>query len=53
MDLVSYCIIDLDLDNLTLVCEELRKVETWDVLDVIKEVPAGLEDLYDLMMKQI
>ncbi|KAM6504803.1 hypothetical protein FSOLCH5_015293 [Fusarium solani] len=36
-----------------LVCEELRKVETWDVLDVIKEVPAGLEDLYDRMMQQI
>ncbi|KAJ9419300.1 hypothetical protein FOXG_07279 [Fusarium oxysporum f. sp. lycopersici 4287] len=36
-----------------LVCEELRKIETWDVLEVIKEVPAGLEDLYDRMMQQI
>ncbi|KAH6982481.1 NACHT domain-containing protein [Ilyonectria destructans] len=37
-----------------LICQELRKVsETWDVLDVIKEVPAGLEDLYDRMMQQI
>ncbi|RKK84141.1 Vegetative incompatibility protein HET-E-1 [Fusarium oxysporum] len=36
-----------------LACEELRKVETWDVLDIIKEVPAGLEDLYDRMMQQV
>ncbi|KAH6883570.1 NACHT domain-containing protein, partial [Thelonectria olida] len=37
-----------------LVCQELRDVsEIWDVLDVIKEMPAGLEDLYDRIMQQI
>ncbi|KAH7124420.1 hypothetical protein EDB81DRAFT_912810, partial [Dactylonectria macrodidyma] len=37
-----------------LVCHELRKVSaTWDILDTLKEMPAGLEDLCDQMMEQI
>ncbi|KAH6989845.1 heterokaryon incompatibility protein [Ilyonectria destructans] len=33
-----------------LVCQELSVSETWDALDVVKEVPAGLEALYGRMM---
>jgi hypothetical protein len=36
-----------------LVVQELRKVESWDILDVINEVPAGLEELYRRMIGQI
>lgn len=36
-----------------LVIKELRKVEGWDILDVLEEIPAGLEGLYDQMAEQI
>lgn len=36
-----------------LVVQELRTVPSWDVLDVLEEIPTGLEELYDRMMKQI
>jgi hypothetical protein len=36
-----------------LVVQELRKAESWEVLDVINEAPAGLEELYHRMIKQI
>ncbi|EXA29674.1 hypothetical protein FOVG_18865 [Fusarium oxysporum f. sp. pisi HDV247] len=37
-----------------LVYQELQKIsKIWDVLDVIKEMPTGLEDLYDRMIQQI
>jgi hypothetical protein len=36
-----------------LVMQELEKAESWDPLAVVKEAPAGLQQLYDRMMKQI
>jgi hypothetical protein len=36
-----------------LVVEELKKVETWELLDVVNEAPADLGELYDQMIKQI
>ncbi|ORY58727.1 NACHT domain-containing protein [Pseudomassariella vexata] len=36
-----------------LVVEELRKVESWDVLAVLDEMPLGLEELYRRMIQQI
>lgn len=36
-----------------LVVEELEQVESWDVLEVLEEMPTGLEELYARMMKQI
>jgi hypothetical protein len=36
-----------------LVLQELERVETWDILEVLKEIPAGLQQLYDRMMRQI
>lgn len=36
-----------------LVFQELQHVESWDVLEVLKEIPAGLEALYHRMMQQI
>ncbi|KAJ2971141.1 hypothetical protein NUW58_g9501 [Xylaria curta] len=38
-----------------LVIQELEKpdVESWHVLQIVEEVPAGLEELYALMMNQI
>ncbi|KAL5600870.1 hypothetical protein FOVSG1_006900 [Fusarium oxysporum f. sp. vasinfectum] len=36
-----------------LVVQELKTVESWDVLDVLEEMPMGLEELYARMMKQI
>ena len=36
-----------------LVVQELKKVEIWEVLDVIKEAPPGLEKMYRRMMEQI
>ncbi|RFU32244.1 hypothetical protein B7463_g4094, partial [Scytalidium lignicola] len=36
-----------------LVVQELKKAESFEVLDVINEVPAGLEDLYRRMIDQI
>lgn len=36
-----------------LVVRELKRVESWEVLDVVNEAPAGLEELYRRMMGQI
>ena len=36
-----------------LVFQELEQVDSWDVLQVLKEVPAGLQPLYDRMMSQV
>jgi hypothetical protein len=36
-----------------LVLQELERVEPWDILEVLKEIPAGLQQLYDRMMRQI
>lgn len=36
-----------------LVIQELQKVATWNVLDVLEEMLTGLEELYARMMKQI
>ncbi|CAM1503379.1 Fc.00g081550.m01.CDS01 [Cosmosporella sp. VM-42] len=36
-----------------LVCKELGNTDVWDVLDVIKQIPAGLEALYDRMIQHI
>jgi hypothetical protein len=36
-----------------LVLKELETVESWDVLQVVEEMPTGLEDLYDRMIQQI
>jgi hypothetical protein len=36
-----------------LVVQELREVDSWDVKDVLNEVPAGLDELYGRMMQQI
>jgi hypothetical protein len=36
-----------------LVVEGLKTVASWDVLDVLEEMPSGLEELYARMMKQI
>jgi hypothetical protein len=36
-----------------LVCQELQATEVWEVLEVIKKIPAGLEALYDLMVWHI
>jgi hypothetical protein len=35
------------------VCQELQATEVWEVLDVTKKTPAGLEALYDLMIRHI
>jgi hypothetical protein len=35
------------------VMQELEKPESWDPLAVVKEAPAGLQQLYDRMMEQI
>ena len=37
----------------TLVFKELEKVKRWRVLKVLKKLPAGLEELYDLIMAQV
>jgi hypothetical protein len=36
-----------------LVFQELENVDSWDVLEVLEEMPAGLQQLYDRMMRQI
>ncbi|KAF5230264.1 hypothetical protein FAUST_9885 [Fusarium austroamericanum] len=36
-----------------LVCQELEKTEAWEVLDTLKTIPAGLNDLYDRMIQHI
>ncbi|KAM6504757.1 hypothetical protein FSOLCH5_015252 [Fusarium solani] len=36
-----------------LVVQELKTAESWDVLDVLEEMPMGLEELYGRMLKQI
>jgi hypothetical protein len=36
-----------------LVVQELEKAESWDVLQVVEEVPTGLGELYHRMMDQI
>ncbi|KFA53540.1 hypothetical protein S40293_10316, partial [Stachybotrys chartarum IBT 40293] len=36
-----------------LVYQELEQVEEWDVDDVLKQLPSGLEGLYDQMIQQI
>jgi hypothetical protein len=37
----------------SLVFQELEKVESWDVLQVLEEIPKDLQKLYDRMMGQI
>ncbi|WYZ39544.1 hypothetical protein EsH8_III_001458 [Colletotrichum jinshuiense] len=37
----------------SLVIQELRKVNSWEIEEVIGEVPTGLDALYDRMMRQI
>ncbi|KAH8591892.1 quinon protein alcohol dehydrogenase-like superfamily [Bisporella sp. PMI_857] len=36
-----------------LVLKELEPVESWDVLDVLQEMPLELEPLYDRMLRQV
>jgi hypothetical protein len=36
-----------------LVLQEIERVETWDILEVLKEIPAGLQQLYDRMIRQV
>lgn len=36
-----------------LVCEELRKTHEWQILDVLKDIPPGLKELYTRKMKKI
>ena len=36
-----------------LVCKELEGVRSYDALDVLRQMPSGLKDLYDRMMSQI
>jgi hypothetical protein len=36
-----------------LVLKELEPVESWDVLDVLQEMPSELEPLYDRMLRQV
>ncbi|MDB5821283.1 MAG: hypothetical protein JWQ11_4923, partial [Rhizobacter sp.] len=36
-----------------LVFQELERVESWYILDVLEEIPAGLQRLYDRMMRQV
>ncbi|KAJ4020344.1 hypothetical protein NW761_014796 [Fusarium oxysporum] len=36
-----------------LAVQELKTVKSWDFLDVLEEMPMGLEELYTRMMKQI
>ena len=36
-----------------LVVQELQTANSWDILDVVEEVPVGLEELYDRMISQI
>jgi hypothetical protein len=36
-----------------LVLKELEPVESWDVLDVLQEMPPELEPLYDRMLRQV
>ncbi|KAM0279853.1 hypothetical protein ACHAQH_004404 [Verticillium albo-atrum] len=55
-DAVQQHLIDNSNDTflwVALVCDQLQDVGIWDVEDVVKEIPAGLEDLYHRMMLQI
>jgi hypothetical protein len=36
-----------------LVFRELEEVESWDMLQVLEKMPAGLQQLYDRMMRQV
>ncbi|KAK2038165.1 WD40 repeat-like protein [Colletotrichum somersetense] len=36
-----------------LVVQELRETQSWDILEVIENIPAGLDELYGRMMGQI
>jgi hypothetical protein len=36
-----------------LVFKELETVESWDALQVVEEIPTGLEDLYNRTIQQI
>jgi hypothetical protein len=36
-----------------LVCKELESVQSYDALDVLRQMPSGLKKLYDRMMSQI
>ncbi|KAL0932792.1 beta transducin-like protein HET-D2Y [Colletotrichum truncatum] len=36
-----------------LVIQELRKAQSWDILETIDDIPAGLEELYGRMIRQI
>jgi hypothetical protein len=36
-----------------LVLKELEPVESWDILDVLREMPPDLEPLYDRMLRQV
>ncbi|KAK0674630.1 hypothetical protein QBC41DRAFT_264172 [Cercophora samala] len=37
----------------SLVCQELESPESWDPLSVVEDVPVGLYELYDRMMKNL
>ncbi|KAH8656463.1 WD40-repeat-containing domain protein [Ilyonectria robusta] len=36
-----------------LVCQELEKADAWNVSDILKDLPGGLEEIYDRMMRNI
>lgn len=36
-----------------LVCEELKSTDEWDAIDVVKEMPQGLDELYERMLRLI
>lgn len=36
-----------------LICEELRKTHEWETLDILKDIPPGLKELYTRKMKKI
>ncbi|KAF1833831.1 hypothetical protein BDW02DRAFT_648127, partial [Decorospora gaudefroyi] len=40
-------------NQVALVMQELKKPKSWDPLGVVEEAPAGLQQLYDRIMKQI
>ncbi|KAK1585139.1 WD40-repeat-containing domain protein [Colletotrichum navitas] len=37
----------------SLVIQELHKAEVWEVMDIINDIPAGLDKLYERMIRQI
>ncbi|KAK2034265.1 hypothetical protein LX32DRAFT_552142 [Colletotrichum zoysiae] len=37
----------------SLVIQELHEAEAWEVMDIIDDIPAGLDELYERMIRQI